>query len=849
MTFNHRQKISFSLFFLLTALESAWVFRQLLTIPADPRRAILGGYSPVRLGMLAIILLIGVGCLSLLVLLNYRARPPSMLLWLNQFLMQHDHAFWVFLLMLMTGYAMHFLNSMLVSGCFPEVQAVALRLAPVLSWMGWLSVQSALLLTLAHLEIEALRDFRREQNFFLRHCLICGVVLLAGFGLLEISSLGFHPDVTDWYFPNAPVLASQVWAGLVLGTIILWLAPRLPRHWFDIFLAGGLWLAAVLLWQTVPLEPSYFNPQPTPPNFEYYPYSDAKDYDWMAQTLLIGEGFGGGRLIFRPTYVFSLAIYHALVGQSYTKTMLIQVMVLASLPVIIYFLGKDIHSRLGGLLAASYILLRERNNIAIGGMIHGAHSHARLMMTDVPTELGVALIALLLVLWLKRKEHHHWLSLWIGGLLGALTLVRVQATSLSLALIASTLLLIRAQLKIRLSAVLQIALGTGLFFAPWLVRNYAISGMWVLETAPSAHIPYEVRHITGISNTALLPSERGDTYNARMMGIIRDYMLTHPIETLRFTTAHFFHNEVNMVLSLPLDNDSKGLKDYVNRHEFWFSPIEQIFPPSEQVMLGINLVVLGIGLGMAFARNKTAAWSLVFLHVSYNLGNALTRRSGGRFFLPVDWVGIFFYALGLAQILIWLALLWKVNLPFFMSIVDASDSITLPKLSQGRHSLLRGALVGVSVLVVGALLPLAELVVPPRYTQTAQQVIQTAPFTNADRLRLLNLLDIPETVAYYGRGIYPRYLKAGEGLRSSEPYRDQDRLRFEIIGAQSNEVFLPLAEPPVFFPSGSDVIAIGCIDKGYLDALVVIVLNDTDNYFYWRSKTVQPPPCTTTTAP
>lgn len=848
MTLTRRQKISFSFFLVLTGLESLLVIWQLLSVPADPRRAVFGGYSPFRLGMLGVVSLIGIGCFVLVVFLNKRACPPHLFLWLNRFLAQHHHAFWGTLLLLLAGFAIHFLNGALVGGRFATLQAGALRLAPILNWVGWVCFQAALALTLAYLDIRHWGDFWNGQKTSLRLSLIGAATLLFGFGILAISGLGFSPDVTDWYYPNAPVLASQVWLGLGLATIILWLAPNLPARRFDILLAGGLWLMAVWLWQAVPLNPSYFNPQPVPPNFEYYPYSDAKDYDWMAQTLLIGEGFGGGKLIFRPMYVFSLAIYHMLAGQSYTKTMLIQVMVLAFLPVLIYFLGKAMHSRLGGLLAALFILFRERNNIALGGMIHGAHSHARLMMTDAPTELGVVLIAFLVVLWLRQTERYRWLPMWIGGALGALIMVRVQAASLILALVFCALFLIRAGLKIRLLAILQISLGTALFLAPWIIRNHLISNMWVLETAPSGHLPYEVRHITGAKNTAPLPGERGDVYNARMRGIIRDYMLTHPIETIHFTAAHFFHDEVNMILGLPLDTDSNGLKDYVTRHEFWFRPLEQQLPLKELAALGISLIVVGIGWGTAFARKGAITWSLILLHFSYNLGNALTRRSGGRFFLPGDWVGIFFYALGLAQILIWLALLWKFNCPPIMNIEHNVNPITPSDSTKNRRSILRKVWVAASVLMIGALMPLAELIIPPRYTQTAQQVINTATLTDADRARLLNLLETPDIVAYYGRGLYPRYLKAGEGIRSSEPYRDQNRLRFEVIGARSSNVFLPLEETPAFFPNGSDVIVIGCMNKGDLDALVAIVLDDTENFLYWRSATV-PPPCIPTSTP
>jgi len=849
MTLTMRQKLSFNLFFFLTALESLFVIRQLLAIPADPRRAMLGGYSPFRLGMLVVVFLIGAACLALLVLLNRRTRSLNMLLRLSRFMAQRDHGFWFMLLMLLTGYAIHFLNGALISGRFAALQTVALRLSPMLVWAGWLCFQAAFLSVLAGMDTKPLNNFWREQKTILRISLISATILLLGFSFLAISKLGIQPHAVDWFYPNAPVLASQVWLGLALVTTILWFTPNLPARRLDILLASGLWLMTVWLWQAVPLNPSYFNPQPVPPNFEYYPYSDAAGYDLRAQTLLIGEGFGGRELIFRPLYVFSLAIYHALAGQNYDKTMLVQVMVLAFLPVIIYFLGKASHSRLAGLLAALFILLRERNNIALGGMIHGAHAHARLMMTDVPTELGIALIALLTVLWLQQTDCRRWLPWWIGGALGALILVRTQAILLLAVLVVSIVLFIRQRVRLWVTAVLQIISGMTLFLAPWVIRNYHVSGMWVLETAPSVQLAYEARYITGMQNTNPLPGERGDAYNARLTRVIRDYMLTHPIETVRFTTAHFFHNEINMLLSLPLDNDSKGLKDYVTRHEFWFNPLEQPLPPGEQIMLGIDLIVIAIGLGAVLSRQSKIAWLLLFLHFGYNLSTALAKRSGGRFFLPGDWVGIFFYALGAAQILIWLALWWKVNLPISKSVVDASESTFLSLSSQSRHSIVRGAWAAVSVLMLGALLPLAEWVVPPRYIKTAEQVIQTGVFTDAERARLYTLLEIPDSAAYYGRGLYPRYLTAGEGLRSSEPYRNDNRLRFEIIGTQSNEVFLPLTEPPTVFPSGSDVIAIGCMDKGYLDAQVVIVLNDSENYFYWRSESVYPPPCMTTPAP
>ena len=33
--------------------------------------------------------------------------------------------------------------------------------------------------------------------------------------------------------------------------------------------------------------------------------------------------------------------------------------------------------------------------------------------------------------------------------------------------------------------------------------------------------------------------------------------------------------------------------------------------------------------------------------------NALVRNSGGRYILPIDWVGIFYYSIGLGQLTLW----------------------------------------------------------------------------------------------------------------------------------------------------------------------------------------------------
>jgi hypothetical protein len=73
----------------------------------------------------------------------------------------------------------------------------------------------------------------------------------------------------------------------------------LLRNGIDIVLGIGLWLSAVLIWNSIPLTPNWFLSDPAPPNFEYYPNSDALIYDLSAHQLFAGEGFHLGNPISR----------------------------------------------------------------------------------------------------------------------------------------------------------------------------------------------------------------------------------------------------------------------------------------------------------------------------------------------------------------------------------------------------------------------------------------------------------------------------------------------------------------------------------------------------------------------
>ena len=69
------------------------------------------------------------------------------------------------------------------------------------------------------------------------------------------------------------------------------------------------------------------------------------------------------------------------------------------------------------------------------------------------------------------------------------------------------------------------------------------------------------------------------------------------------------------------------------------------------LILNLLLIALGIGVGWKSARLSGLVPLGIFLF--YNLANAFARTSGGRYLVPMDWIVLFYFALGLFQIILW----------------------------------------------------------------------------------------------------------------------------------------------------------------------------------------------------
>ena len=121
----------------------------------------------------------------------------------------------------------------------------------------------------------------------------------------------------------------------------------------------------------------------------------------LAQSLLIGYPYLG-EIPSRPLYVVLLAGLHSLLGERYDLIIAGQTLVLAVIPVLVFWLGSAIHSRPAGVIAAVAAIGREWTSLMVSSATRV--SNTKMLLVDLPTLLAMLLCCLLVLRWLDQKD-------------------------------------------------------------------------------------------------------------------------------------------------------------------------------------------------------------------------------------------------------------------------------------------------------------------------------------------------------------------------------------------------------------------------------------------------------------
>jgi hypothetical protein len=343
-------------------------------------------------------------------------------------------------------------------------------------------------------------------------------------------------------------------------------------------------------------------------------------------------------------------------------------------------------------------------------------SKSQLFFGDLPSAMVISLSALLALRWLKAPQRHPLMSFWAGGGLGMAMLVRTQSLFILPGVLLLALLALRGRWKTWLAQTGLLLLGLGLVIAPWLWRNWQITGQITFDDPKTQTGVMAQRYHLDDPNARteylIRPDEDLDDFSERVNQGIFSYLLENPGDVARFVSAHWANAQIDNLLLLPV-------RDGIRAPGEMFSPTEAFWQSwdgsptlSQSLLLALNLALLALGIGAAYARMRWAGLALLLMNLSYNASNALARNSGWRYLLPVDWMTYTYAALGLMELALGVLLVLGVPIPRLNTVLTASDEKMKPRRCVPRQIWVSGRFRGWLFVLVGSLPLAAERLSP-----------------------------------------------------------------------------------------------------------------------------------------
>lgn len=685
------------------------------------------------------------------------------------------------------------------------------RASPLLDLAAIISVETLALILFAAFRANPTKSLK---PFFAK--LLFVLALLSGIAfLISQTRLGIDPIYkSDWArgLPAVPLLEWQILLACLacVGTMILETRPSLKRIPHpDFWIALAVWGFAAVLWLGQPIVTNPSALEPLEPNFEIYPFNDSQTYDEFSQSLLIGNGFGE-KVPQRPLYILFLTVLHLIVGQDYENMIAAQTLVFALFPALLYLFGREFFGRPIGISIALLAILRDITSNLVSPFT-GNVSYSKLYLSEIPTAMFLILFLWVGIRWM-RSGYPLFSSFLMGGILGIAMLIRTQVVVALPVVLLVAVLREPKKFKPILRGAVSMTAVLMLVAAPWLWRNWRLTGSVIFDSPESQMINF-VRYslLNGDKPQALpLPGETSTEYTERLQQIAREAITSNPVGAAKGVLSAFLNHGVDNLLLFPLQNDVKSLDEFFVPADAFWEEWEGEPTSSQLVLILFYLFLLGLGIATAWHRNGWIGLLPLALNLAYNLWTSLALLAGQRFLVSMDWSVYLYYMLGLFALLnVFLfalergrsvALKWRE--------ANFQQQIELPNQNSWRQYLVTGIL----FLGVGASLPLAEEVFPQRYPETSpaqlMQLLTSSPALSDAQVSADCVKQMVGGIQR-GRALYPRYYEAGGGEWFTDSFgyktEDEGRLVFTLLRDKVPRIVFPIDEAPSFFPHTADV--------------------------------------------
>jgi hypothetical protein len=681
------------------------------------------------------------------------------------------------------------------------------RLSPLFWYLLIIGLQSVIFLILARNGFHPHEFSKRKPVYFSAFIAFCILFLI--FLFVVITKIGITPDTAYWGEPGVAIIGWQFILSILIGFFLLFTFYKKPSI-TNIIIPLILYLIASALWLSVPvdvLKNSFYAPI-TPPANMPFPYSDAGFYDSLSQSLLIGSGYFGS-IPPRPLYVLFLAILHFFFGQNYPAIITAQTLVLAFFPVTLYFLAKKLHSTAAGVTVALFAIFRELVGLWISSNTRVANS--KVFTTDFPTAMALAVLCLVLIWWLERRDLKS--TLVAGGFFGLVLLFRTQSLLVLPAVFVLAWFVYQRKTKDWIVAGMIFAVTMILTVLPWLTHNYTVIGQFAFDDPRQSAIIYSQYSLTGNLDLSQFDPAK-ESVGHRLVS----FTFENPTVVAGFIATHILNTEIGGLLALPLIEKYESVSAPVNL--YWVA-WDGTLAWYNLALLIIYLAVIAVGFGAVWRRAGWLGLLPLAVNLGYTLSNGISRFSSWRYNLPVDWVIYFYFAIGAMELLGGLVLLFgaKAEKVFPENIQPETYSITF------RNFRPQFIFILLAFAATGAIPWFAKGLVQPRYTSSQEQLIQKLESSGYAGEEVRAFLSQPGAVLSEGCMLYPRLYHRGDGMSSANPWSAYKVREFSRIGAillnnqRSDLIFL--TKEPLDFPQGADSIILACQREDYLDVRVI----------------------------
>ena len=680
-------------------------------------------------------------------------------------------------------------------------------------------------------DLKISKSYKSSLFLFFPSLLVIGLMLYTDFGVSAPEDY--------WYGAGVPVLVSQLIAALTGGVFFLQAEKRWNIGRFDFIIILFIYLVTAILWAHEPLQKSFLFIGPYAPNRVLYPFADGALYDTASQFPLIGQNlrFYNGLFFERAVYASFLVFLHSLVGQDYGQLMAAQAAVFAVFPALVYLIGRSFNTRAIGFAAAFVAMFRGANSIAASNMIDMANP--KMMLTDFPTAIGVALIVLLACNWLRKPQQNWHYLLWIGGVIGLSIMLRTNALIFLLFIPLLAVLSFPFQWKKWLASSFLVLVAVVAITLPWELRNQSLGGKMYSSIITKFQSVIDQRYRSPLPPESSVPGKNVLSFFSLSQTQI---LLEFSKDTERiqepscnaiacFVPNHFLHNVLTSILVLPTSPVLDDLRHTVKEsYPYWRPDWDGSFPDVSLLFFVLNVFFIVLGISFAWKQHRLIGLVPLATFVFYNLSNGFARTSGGRYVVPVDWIITLYFLIGVFQTVI----LFANSLGARWTLFSESAEQASPKQSSMRNDFSRGPVILAILFGMGALIPLAETLHIDRYKNfDISKALSEREAQIAGAGLSLQEIDLflqnPNANISVGRALYPRYYIENEGEVHFYPVvvMGFPRTTLTLIGPNGEKGIVLPGEKPSYFPHAVDTLVIGCKEQLYVDALAVILLDET----------------------